>query len=254
MVATLLLIQGTRQYLLWFLIIASWNLVNAFPTTEEISPIKNSFEELRERYRRDAKNTITCDGSCTCQCSSTGAPQTSEVTSASTSTSTTSTSTTSTSTSTSISTTSTSTTSTSTSSTSTSTTSTSTSSTSTSTTSTSTSTTSTSTTTTTTTSTTTTRCPDVCWLQNCETGNRTAIPCPNANCTATTTTVASLQSDCSALQAELTRVKLGLGIGLGSGMAITSGLAAGSYIYFTRRLAQLSSTGFIGRKEFTSFC
>ncbi|CAF4104791.1 unnamed protein product, partial [Rotaria magnacalcarata] len=71
---------------------------------------------------------------------------------------------------------------------------------------------------------------------------------------ATTTTVASLQSDCSALQAELTRVKLGLGIGLGSGMAITSGLAAGSYIYFTRRLAQLSSTGFIGRKEFTSFC
>ncbi|CAF2033886.1 unnamed protein product, partial [Rotaria magnacalcarata] len=67
---------GTRQYLLWLLIIANWNLVNAFPTTEEISPIKNSFEELRERYRRDAKNTITCDSSCTCQCSSTAAPQT----------------------------------------------------------------------------------------------------------------------------------------------------------------------------------
>ncbi|CAF4567829.1 unnamed protein product, partial [Rotaria socialis] len=134
--------NGTRQYLLWFLIIASWDLVNAFPTTEKISPIKNSFEELRERYRRDAKNTITCDASCTCQCSSTGAPQTSEVTSVgttssttstissttttlttSTSTPTTSTSTTSTSTSTTSSTTSTSTTSTSTTSTSTSTTS-----------------------------------------------------------------------------------------------------------------------------------
>ncbi|CAF5051863.1 unnamed protein product, partial [Rotaria magnacalcarata] len=86
---------GTRQYLLWFLIIASWNLVNAFPTTEEILPIKNSFEELRERYRRDARDTITCDGSCTCQCSSTGVPQTSEITSVgTTSTSTTSTSTT----------------------------------------------------------------------------------------------------------------------------------------------------------------
>ncbi|CAM2729586.1 unnamed protein product, partial [Rotaria socialis] len=69
--------------------------------------------------------------------------------------------------------------------------------------------------------------------------------------TTTTTTVASLVSDCSALQAELTRVKLGLGIGLGSGMAITSGLAAGSYIYFTRRLAQLPSPGFIGREQFT---
>ncbi|CAF4468645.1 unnamed protein product, partial [Rotaria magnacalcarata] len=87
---------GTRQYLLWLLIIANWNLVNAFPTTEEISPIKNSFEELRERYRRDAKNTITCDSSCTCQCSSTAAPQTSEVTSVGTTSSTTSTSTTST--------------------------------------------------------------------------------------------------------------------------------------------------------------
>ncbi|CAF2053164.1 unnamed protein product, partial [Rotaria magnacalcarata] len=103
----------------------------------------------------------------------------------------------------------------------------------------------------TTTSTTTTRCPDICWVENCETGNRTTIPCPNTTCVttivptiatttivptiATTTTVASLNSDCSALQAELTRVKLGLGIGLGSGMAITSGLAAGSYIYFTRR-------------------
>ncbi|CAF5217324.1 unnamed protein product, partial [Rotaria magnacalcarata] len=63
--------------------------------------------------------------------------------------------------------------------------------------------------------------------------------------TTTTTTVASLISDCSALQDELTRVKLGLGIGLGSGMAITSGLAAGSYIYFTRRLAQLPSPGYI---------
>ncbi|CAF3623519.1 unnamed protein product [Rotaria socialis] len=83
--------MGTRQYLLWFLIIASWNLANAFPTTEEISPIKNSFEELRERYRRDAKDTITCDAPCTCQCSSTGAPQTSEVTSVGTTTSTTST-------------------------------------------------------------------------------------------------------------------------------------------------------------------
>ncbi|CAF1682759.1 unnamed protein product [Rotaria magnacalcarata] len=112
----------------------------------------------------------------------------------------------------------------------------------------------------TTTSTTTTRCPDICWVENCETGNRTTIPCPNTTCATTivptittTTTVASLNSDCSALQAELSRVKLGLGIGLGSGMAITSGLAAGSYIYFTRRLAQLSTAGFVGASEFTQF-
>ncbi|CAF1623059.1 unnamed protein product [Rotaria magnacalcarata] len=120
-----------------------------------------------------------------------------------------------------------------------------------------------------TTSTTTTRCPDICWVENCETGNRTTIPCPNTTCAttivptittttivptiATTTTVASLNSDCSALQAELTRVKLGLGIGLGSGMAITSGLAAGSYIYFTRRLAQLPTAGFLGGNEITRF-
>ncbi|CAF4659922.1 unnamed protein product [Rotaria socialis] len=112
----------------------------------------------------------------------------------------------------------------------------------------------------TTTSTTTTRCPDICWVENCETGNRTTIPCPNTTCATTivptittTTTVASLQSDCSTLQAELTRVKLGLGIGLGSGMAITSGLAAGSYIYFTRRLAQLSTAEFAGARELTTF-
>ncbi|CAF1377687.1 unnamed protein product, partial [Rotaria magnacalcarata] len=79
--------NGAGKYLLWFLIIASWNLVNAFPTTDDISPIKNSFEELRERYRRDAKNTITCDASCTCQCSSTEASQTSEATSVGTTTS-----------------------------------------------------------------------------------------------------------------------------------------------------------------------
>ncbi|CAF4684564.1 unnamed protein product, partial [Rotaria socialis] len=93
MVTILLLVQGTRQYLLWFLIIASWNLANAFPTTEEIVPIKNSFEELQGRYRRRANADSICDAPCTCQCSSTGAPQTSEVTSVGTTSSTTSTST-----------------------------------------------------------------------------------------------------------------------------------------------------------------
>ncbi|CAF4950786.1 unnamed protein product, partial [Rotaria socialis] len=90
--------------------------------------------------------------------------------------------------------------------------------------------------------------------------NRTTIPCPNTTCATTivptittTTTVAALESNCSAIQAELTRVKLGLGIGLGSGMAITSGLAVGSYIYFTRRLAQLPTAGFGGACEFTQF-
>ncbi|CAF3432912.1 unnamed protein product, partial [Rotaria socialis] len=120
-----------------------------------------------------------------------------------------------------------------------------------------------------TTSTTTTRCPDICWVENCETGNRTTIPCPNTTCATTivptittttivptittTTTVAALESNCSAIQAELTRVKLGLGIGLGSGMAITSGLAVGSYIYFTRRLAQLPTAGFGGGNGITRF-
>jgi hypothetical protein len=37
------------------------------------------------------------------------------------------------------------------------------------------------------------------------------------------------------LQDENYRLKVGLGVGLGSGMLITTGLAIGSYVYFSTR-------------------
>ncbi|CAF5164720.1 unnamed protein product, partial [Rotaria sp. Silwood1] len=113
-----------------------------------------------------------------------------------------------------------------------------------------------------TTTTTTTRCFDICWQEDCETGVNTSIPCPSttfllssstttsnnpstqsstindssSSTPSTTTTSSSYSSpNCQNLEDELRRVKLGLGIGLGSGMLITSALAIGTYIYFSRR-------------------
>ncbi|CAF4606503.1 unnamed protein product, partial [Rotaria sp. Silwood2] len=41
-------------------------------------PAKNSFDDLRELYRRQAQPTDNCPASCSCVCTSTEAPQTSE--------------------------------------------------------------------------------------------------------------------------------------------------------------------------------
>ncbi|CAF3541643.1 unnamed protein product, partial [Rotaria sp. Silwood2] len=68
-----------------------------------------------------------------------------------------------------------------------------------------------------------------------------------------TTTVTLSTSNCKDLEAELTRVKVGLGVGLGSGMAATTGLAVGTYIYFSRQLAQFTLPPSLGPEHFTRF-
>ncbi|CAF4130909.1 unnamed protein product [Rotaria sordida] len=119
-----------------------------------------------------------------------------------------------------------------------------------------------------TTTTTTTRCFDICWQENCETGANTSIPCPStAFSTSSSTTTSSSSStflppitstssptiNCQYLEDELRRVKLGLGIGLGSGMLVTTGLAIGTYIYFSRQLAQYSASSALGPEYLTRF-
>ncbi len=67
------------------------------------------------------------------------------------------------------------------------------------------------------------------------------ITCPDLTSTiapVTTTTITidlATQNYIQQLQTENYQLKVGLGVGLGGGMAITSGLAIGSYIYFSKR-------------------
>ncbi|CAF1082020.1 unnamed protein product [Rotaria sp. Silwood1] len=94
-----------------------------------------------------------------------------------------------------------------------------------------------------TTTTTTTRCFDICWQEDCVTGANTSIHCPTTTIATSssppTATTSLSKPTCQDLEDELRQVKLGLGLGLGFGMVITSGIAIGTYIYFSRRIAQL---------------
>lgn len=85
--------------------------------------------------------------------------------------------------------------------------------------------------------TTTTRCFDTCVQIDCVNGTNYSISCPTTTtaCPTTIATVATTIKDCSSVEAELFRTRLGLGLGLGAGMAVTTGLAIGSYVYFSSR-------------------
>jgi len=69
----------------------------------------------------------------------------------------------------------------------------------------------------------------------------TNITCPDLTSTTALVTTATTTVDLTSanliqeLQDENYRLKVGLGVGLGGGMLITTGLAIGTYIYFSRR-------------------
>lgn len=56
-----------------------------------------------------------------------------------------------------------------------------------------------------------------------------------ASTTVSTTTDLTASKRIKELEDENYRLKVGLGVGLGGGMAATTGLAVGSYLYFSSR-------------------
>jgi len=67
------------------------------------------------------------------------------------------------------------------------------------------------------------------------------ITCPDLSSTTAVSTITTTTINLATanyikqLEQENYQLKVGLGVGLGGGMAITSGLAIGSYVYFSRR-------------------
>lgn len=56
------------------------------------------------------------------------------------------------------------------------------------------------------------------------------------------------------LEDENYRLKVGLGVGLGGGMAATTGLAVGSYLYFANRVGSSSASAVLqGGPDFARF-
>ncbi|CAF3487325.1 unnamed protein product, partial [Adineta steineri] len=53
--------------------------------------------------------------------------------------------------------------------------------------------------------------------------------------------LASMANSIQDLQDENYRLKVGLGVGLGAGVLTTGSAAAGTFLYFSRRVAQLQS-------------
>lgn len=92
-----------------------------------------------------------------------------------------------------------------------------------------------------TTTTTTTACSDICYHWHCLTNETSNITCPDLSSTTQVTTLTSPTISIATanyiqqLEKENYQLKVGLGVGLGGGMALTTGAAVGSYVYFARR-------------------